>query len=141
MDPELTAVKICLQSGQWDSAEAKQYAPFQSYLCVIDDSLVRGNKLVIPNALRQRMLTLAHEGHPGETNMKKRLRDRVWWPGIDKDAEKFVKQCEGFRLVGLPSRPLPTQRRVFPTMPWCHIAIDFLGPLPSSEWILAIIDY
>lgn len=49
--------------------------------------MVRGNKLVIPTELRSRMLQLAHEGHPGESVMKKRLRDRAWWPSMDREAK------------------------------------------------------
>lgn len=98
-DVELNQVKECLRSGNWNVPEVKPYATFRMELCIIEDLLVRGNKLVIPRSLRPRMLDLAHEGHPGETNMKKRLRDRVWWPGMDKEAEKYVKTCEGCRLV------------------------------------------
>ncbi|XP_055522753.1 uncharacterized protein K02A2.6-like [Wyeomyia smithii] len=32
-------------------------------------------------------------------------------------------------------------RRPLPDRPWVDIAIDFLGPMPSSEYILVVIDY
>ncbi|XP_055542867.1 uncharacterized protein LOC129728448 [Wyeomyia smithii] len=32
-------------------------------------------------------------------------------------------------------------RRILPEKPWIDIAIDFLGPMPSSEYILVVIDY
>ncbi|XP_058827416.1 uncharacterized protein K02A2.6-like [Topomyia yanbarensis] len=87
------------------------------------------------------MLQLAHEGHPGETSMTSRLRDRVWWPGMDKDTKKVVKDCEGCRLVGKPSLPEPMRRRRMPSEPWIDVAMDFLGLLPSGDYLLVIVDY
>ncbi|XP_062555369.1 uncharacterized protein K02A2.6-like [Armigeres subalbatus] len=87
------------------------------------------------------MLQLAHEGHPGETGMITRLRDRVWWPGMDKEARKTVRECEGCRLVSRPSAPEPMTRRQMPDEPWIDVAMDFLGPLPSGNYLLVIVDY
>lgn len=84
---------------------------------------------------------MAHEGHPGETAMITRLRDRVWWPGIDKEARKVVQNCEGCRLVSRPSVPQPMARRKMPAEPWIDVAMDFLGPLPSGEYLLVLVDY
>ncbi|XP_058837536.1 uncharacterized protein K02A2.6-like [Topomyia yanbarensis] len=131
-DPELHSVKRALISGSWsdecDTATAKEYAPFQKELSLLEGYVIRGCRLVVPRSLRSRMLQLAHEGHSGETSMTSRLRDRVWWPGMDKDAKKVVKDCEGCRLVGKPSLPEPMRRRRMPSEPWIDVAMDFLGP-------------
>lgn len=60
---------------------------------------------------------------------------------MDREITKFVTMCDGCRLVGLPSRPEPMQRRPLPSRPWIDVALDFLGPLPSGEYLLIIIDY
>lgn len=140
-DATLEAVKQCLRTGNWEVQQAKPFAPFKAELGFVGDLLVRGNKLVVPDCLRPRMLDLAHEGHPGESVMKRRLRDRVWWPGMDRDTEKKVKSCEGCRLVSLPNRPEPMSRRELPSKPWIEVAIDFLGPMPCGTYLLVIIDY
>lgn len=140
-DATLEAVKQCLRTGNWDAQQAKSFAPFKNELGFVGDLVVRGNKLVVPECLRSRMLDLAHEGHPRESVMKRRLRDRVWWPGMDRDAEKKVKSCEGCRLVSMPNRPEPMCRRVMPSKPWIEVALDFLGPMPCGTYLLVIIDY
>lgn len=140
-DAELCSVRECIQSGNWNKPEVKPYEVFRNEIGVMDNIVVRGNKMVIPLSLRSRMLKLAHEGHPGESLMKRRLRDRMWWPGMDREITKFVTMCDGCRLVGLPSRPEPMQRRPLPSRPWIDVALDFLGPLPSGEYLLIIIDY
>ncbi|XP_065094745.1 uncharacterized protein K02A2.6-like [Ochlerotatus camptorhynchus] len=86
------------------------------------------------------MIQLAHEGHSGESLMK-RLRDRAWWPIMDRETKEFVIKFEGCQLVGLPSKPVPMSRRELPSKPWVDVAIDFMGPLPSGEHLLVVIDY
>ncbi|XP_041979479.1 uncharacterized protein K02A2.6-like [Aricia agestis] len=139
-DPEILNVKTGINSNAWDDS-AKPYKIFETELCFFGNILLRGNRLVIPSNLRKRVLDAAHEGHPGIVAMKGRLRSKVWWPRIDKDAENLVKSCKGCTLVGLPNPPVPMKRRSLPEAPWVDVAIDLLGPLPSNEYILVIVDY
>lgn len=140
-DNEMRKLKECVQSGKWDNAEMKQYALFRTEYTVANNLIMRGNKLVIPADLRHRMCQLAHEGHPGESKMKTRLRDRCWWPGIDTDAVQTCKSCEGCRLVQVPDAPEPMSRRSLPEKAWVDVALDFLGPMPGGEYVLVVIDY
>lgn len=91
-DPAICAMKDAVYNNDWSELTAL-YKPFKTEFCFRDDILLRGTKLVIPEALRQKMLTLAHEGHPGMTVMKRRLRSKVWWPKIDEAVETHVKKC------------------------------------------------
>ncbi|XP_055714231.1 uncharacterized protein K02A2.6-like [Phlebotomus papatasi] len=140
LDPEFGKLRESVMTGRW-TEEVKAYQPFRDELTVTGNILIRGNKLVVPGKIRSRMLNLAHEGHPGESAKKRRLRDRVWWPGLDNDVTKFVKVCEGCSLVTTPNRPEPMVRRELPSGPWIDIALDFLGPLPSGEYLLVVVDY
>ncbi|CAK1590823.1 unnamed protein product [Parnassius mnemosyne] len=73
--------------------------------------------------------------------MKQRLRTKVWWPKIDKDAEIFVRNCKSCTLVSAPNPPNPMKRRELPVEPWIDVAIDLMGPLPSGDFLLVIVDY
>ncbi|MCP3661683.1 MAG: hypothetical protein GY696_04180, partial [Gammaproteobacteria bacterium] len=44
--------------------------------------------------MRRKILHKAHIGHPGMVRMKRLLHQPYWWPGIDKQVERLVKQCE-----------------------------------------------
>ncbi|VDI20366.1 Hypothetical predicted protein [Mytilus galloprovincialis] len=140
-DPELKAVRECLVHSQWHRIEFKEYLPIRSELCAIGQLVLRGTRIVIPISLREQVLQLAHEGHPGIVVMKTRLRSKVWWPGIDKSIEKFCRSCYGCQLVSQPSKPEPLKRTELPSAPWQHLAADLLGPLPSNHYMFVLVDY
>ena len=66
---------------------------------------------------------------------------KVWWPGMERDAEKYCKTCHGCQLVSCPTPPEPIRTTPLPTGPWRDLAIDLLGPLPTGESILVVVDY
>ncbi|XP_055621974.1 uncharacterized protein K02A2.6-like [Toxorhynchites rutilus septentrionalis] len=109
-------------------------------LCVVNGVLMRVDRIIIPTKLRERVLSLAHEGHPGMRLMKSHLRANVWWPNMDQQVEKFVRQCRGCSLVAAPGAPEPMTRKELPNQPWVDIAADFLGPLPDGQYLLVVID-
>ena len=79
---------------------------------------------MIPQALRKRVDSLAHEGHQGVVKTKERLRTKVWWPEMDRDVEKLCAECYGCQLVTkhlqLPQvKPTPMPERV-----WEDLALD-----------------
>nr|XP_041633522.1 uncharacterized protein K02A2.6-like [Drosophila kikkawai] len=140
-DEEIIDVMTCLGQDSWNSNMSSPYYPFRLELSIVGNILLRGTRLVIPQKLREPVLDLAHEGHPGISAMKRRLRSKVWWPCMDKDAEQYVKECRDCLLVSMPSHPAPMKRHPFPNGPWRCLATDLLGPLPNGENILVLIDY
>ncbi|XP_053690472.1 uncharacterized protein K02A2.6-like [Sabethes cyaneus] len=140
MDTSIGAVRTALQDGVW-SDDAAPYKLFETELCFAGKILLRGTRMVIPQSLRRRTLDLAHEGHPGISLMKQRLRAKVWWPKLDAQVEAYVKNCRGCILVATPAAPEPMKRRELPSAPWQHLAIDYLGPLPSGHYLLVVVDY
>ena len=140
-DREFVELRQHIKEGNWKGDRHKQYIPVCGELCVIGKLILRGTRIVIPSKLRPRVLSLAHEGHPGIVSMKQRLRSKVWWPGIDREAEKFCKTCHGCQLVSSPANPERIKSTPLPSGPWQHLAINLLGPLPSGESVLVIVDY
>ena len=102
IDEELCAVKECLNGKPWDQLAYKKYLPRSSELCSIGQLTLRGTRIVIPKKPRPRVLSLAHEGHLGIVG-KQKLRSKMWWPRMAKDAEKHCKTCYGCQLVSRPS--------------------------------------
>lgn len=142
-DTQILMIKKCLDNDKlWDSEKSIQaYKPFKTEYCFHENILLRSTKIVMPTALRNKILTLSHEGHPGTDNMKRLLRSYAWWPKIDADVIEYVKQCHECALVTVTNISEPLKMRSFPTTPWAEIAIDFCGPMPNNIYLLVIIDY
>jgi hypothetical protein len=139
-DEKLCVIRQCLETGNWDSCP-QEFKCVRNELCAVGKLVLRGCRIVIPETFRARVVQLAHEGHLGIVKTKERLRSKVWWPGIDRDAEKLCRSCHGCQLVAQPSYPEPMKRFEMPTLPWQDTAADLLGPMPDGEYILAIVDY
>ena len=139
-DPEFQMIKHALKSGNW-SKELNLYKLIQSELCISGELILRGHRLIIPEKLQLKTLALAHEGHPGQVLMKRRLRTKVWWRNIDKMVENFVSNCNGCVLTSAPGPPLPMIRTELPIDSFVEVAVDFLGPLPSGDSLFVLVDY
>ena len=93
--------------------------------------ITRGeHRFVIPASLQQRVLTVAHEGHPGIVRAKRQLRATYWWPGQDKDVEEFVRHCAAFHDSAKAYKSTIVQPNNIPRPqePWQKIALDICGP-------------
>ena len=53
-------------------------------------TLLRGTQIIIPRALRRQTIDLAHESHRGIIATKKALREKVWFPGLNRMVEEMI---------------------------------------------------
>lgn len=140
LDNELSAVRNCLNVGRWDKS-CTRYYPIRDEICQLGYLVLRGTRLVIPQALQLKCFRLAHQGHLGSVGTKQQLRTKVCWPHMDKDVEKYVKSCHGCQIVEGSTRPEEITPTPLPTGPWQDVAIDYMGPLPSGHFVLLVVDY
>ena len=139
-DPIVQQVRKAVTTGTKAQAPADYKHIFEE-LSVVGFMVLRGCRILIPGSLRQQVLTLAHEGHQGIAKCKERLRSKVWWPGIDKEIERICRACHSCQITQPPPAPPPMTRTQLPSGPWMDIAADLLGPLPSGEYLLVVVDY
>ena len=139
VDAEMSQVRRAVNTGKWD--ELPDFKHVKDEITLIGCLLLRGQRIIIPKSLRKQILDLAHEGHQGIVKCKSRLRGKVWWPGIDKEVEHYVKNCKACLLMSSENRPEPLNPTPLPDRPWQHIAVDICGPLPSGESLLVAVDY
>ena len=58
-------------------------------LKVVDGLVLRGDRIVVPNTLQNKIFNIAHEGHLGITKTENLLRSRVWFPKRTKSQKKL----------------------------------------------------
>lgn len=64
----------------------------------------------------------------------------MWWPGIDHDAEVFVRTCEECQKVGKAITMQTMSHRSFPDEPWQDLPIDFKS-LPANKHLCVVVYY
>ena len=83
-DEEIVELRACINNGNCNGEKLKQYVPVSGELYVIGKLILRGTRIV----MRPQVLVLGREGYPGIVSVKQRYRSKVWWPGIDRQAER-----------------------------------------------------
>ena len=139
-DEEFAILRQCIQTEDWKNCP-KAYIPSRYELTTLGQLILRGTRIVVPKELRPRIVLLAHEGHQGVVKTKQRLRSKVWWPGMDREAELTCKTCRSCQVVTTTHTHEPLKMTELPDKPWSDLAADLLGPLPGGEYVFVVIDY
>lgn len=140
-DQVLKSVRNSIRTGKWTKGENKPYLVVKNELKVIGKLVFRGTRIIMPETLRNTTLKIAHEGHPGIVVMKRHLHTKVWWPGMDRDAEEMCKRCHACQVASQTSNPEPIKSTELPRGPWQLLGADLLGPLPSGDSLFVVVDY
>ena len=109
-------------------------------LSVTDGLLLRGERIIIPEALHKRIVHLGHEGHLGIMNTKRLLRSKVWFPNLDNMVEEEIRNCHSCQTTVYKHDSEPLVMSILPNGPWEYVKVDFFGPLPSGDYILEVVD-
>ena len=141
-DEKIQKVINCLKDNNWEEEidTLNEFYKIKSELTYKEGILLRGNQIIIPKSLQKKILSLAHEHHLGITRTKALLREKVWWPRINKQIEEVVLNCIACTAV---SRPIiePMKHNSIPLeKPWSKVHIDLCGPFPNGTYALGIID-
>lgn len=73
--------------------------------------------------------------------MKRAIREKLWWPGIDKLVEEFAKSCLGCVSMAKQDPPEPMCRSELPDRPWEFLGVDYLTVPECCTEFLVVVDY
>ncbi|XP_064485993.1 uncharacterized protein K02A2.6-like [Ornithodoros turicata] len=125
----------------WQEQALKPFQHIRAELTVTERNIVlRGTRLVIPEKARLKIVQLAHRGHQGVVKTKQLIREKVWFPGVDRMVETAVKNCEACQRTVDGGRISPLKMTPLPDGPWQSLAADFAGPLPGNKYLLVVVD-
>ncbi len=94
--------------------------------------------MIVPECGRRAIIQELHKGHPGITRMKLPACMYVWWPGLDKDIEKSVRQCGACQEVQSSPPAAPLHPWKWPSRPWARVHLDFAGPFQGKLFFVVI---
>lgn len=107
-------------------------------------------QLIAPREIREEILQELHAGelggHLGEEKTLGKAKQRFYWPGMQKDAERWCRTCEACATRKTAPKknhsPLQTIQAGYPMQ---VVGVDIMGPLPESEagnlYVLVASDY
>ena len=103
-------------------------------LYVMNGLIFRLNQIVIPSCLQQTAIKAAHSlGHLGMTETKQMLREKYWFPDMNKMTENVVEKCYECQLTTKQHRQEPVKMTNIPEKPWEVVSVDFGGPYPDGH--------
>ena len=109
-------------------------------ISMVENCLVYGPRTIIPASLQNSVLKALHLAHPGIVRMKAIAREHVYWPGINAEIEKLVRQCEDCQKAAKASPKVPLCPWPIPTDVFERIHIDFAGPCADGFTYLLVVD-
>src|SRR5581483_11623249 len=83
---------------------------------------------------RQRLIERAHAfGHFGRDAVVERLlADGRYWPKLKQEVQDVIRACPACARHTMGRKRYAPRRPVIATLPWDHIAIDLITPLPTT---------
>ncbi|CAI5671962.1 unnamed protein product [Oreochromis niloticus] len=143
-DPQLTLLKQTVHDG-WPEDRKKcpktllDFWNFRDEISHFHGIIFKGDKIIVPTALRNNMLERIHTGHMGIERSKQRARDALFWPGMGKDIATTVENCSicQERCAANPIEPLIPHQ--IPERPWQAVASD-LFTWRGRDY-LVVVDY
>ena len=143
-DPEMAALQRIIADGwperQRDVAQPlRKYWSYRDELSIEDGIIIKGDRIVVPQACRRDILNTIHEGHLGITKCQLRAKTSVFWHNINKDIEGIVKSCPQCQEHGKTQPRKPLQPHEIPTGPWQVLGTDIFT-LYGEDYLLTV-DY
>ncbi len=128
-DPLLRALKSFIQNGWPSGGIERKYKAFYSLnenLTVVQECIMNGERIVIPDVLKEKVLNLLHTNHSGIVRMKQLARKHVFWLGINEQIDEFVSTCESCQMYKSDKRNKIYGEWPKVTFPFERVHIDFM---------------
>ncbi len=95
-DKLLCGIKKRIQQDNWQNCTPAEqpYKKNREGLSVEDHVVILGTRPVVPKLLQKKLIETAHETHFGISTTKMVLKQNVWWSGMDKCVEEYIRSCE-----------------------------------------------
>ncbi|XP_041472606.1 uncharacterized protein K02A2.6-like [Lytechinus variegatus] len=128
-DPTVCQLKDTILEG-WPDHKSQlpqsltPYFGFRDEVSLSDDLIFKGERLVVPKQVRQKMKEELHRGHNGVDSTLRRARDHLYWPGMSKEIKEFIQTCATCQenSISQPAQPLMPHQII--GRPWAKVESD-----------------
>ena len=108
--------------------EAQPYFPIRDEL-IMDHGVIilKGLRIVVPQALHKEYLRQLHKGHPGIDTIKRRARETVYWPSLMLNIDSDVVSCQPCNSARLHQQKEPLLIHPVPDLLWSFVSADIFN--------------
>ena len=103
-----------------------------------DGCVLWGNRVIVPPPGRAKVMSDLHDDHPGVCRMKQLARCYVWWPNMDQELERKVKECNSCQMMQKSPPLTPMHPWEWPQRPWSCLHIDYAGPFLVKMFLVTV---
>jgi hypothetical protein len=128
-DNELCALKQIIKTGWPENKEdvpkpIHLYYTFREELTLKDGIIFKGERIVVPQSVRNDMLSRIHNGHVGIQGCLRRAKESLYWPRMYRDIENFVRNCASCNVYQNEQVEEPLTQHEIPDQPWEKLRVD-----------------
>ena len=112
------------------------YFSFRDTLSHKDGVILKGEAVLIPKSLREKMKIRLHSAHLGFDSMMRRVCGTIFWPGMAAEIKQLVQNCEQCEQLKPKNRKETLRQQSDGNGPWDKIGTDLFeikGKIPSSH--------
>ena len=117
--------------------EIRNYFHFREELTIQDGILFKGNRVIVPGALRSHMVKKVHSSHIGIEGCLKKARDVLFWPGMTSEIKDCVAKCDTCNTYQANQQKEPLIPHDPPKRPWSHVATDLFN-FDNKDWFIVV---
>ena len=103
--------------------DLQEFLNHREALSIENGLITCGNRIIVPNEMRAKMLQYIHEGHQGKERCLFRARNTVFWPKITYDIQELIERCIICQEHGKSQSIIGTTQEL-PPFPWHTLATD-----------------
>ncbi|KAH9588111.1 hypothetical protein MS3_00000116 [Schistosoma haematobium] len=118
--------------------DLKQLYHRRDSLCIVNECLMFGDRVVVPESLRSKVLKQFYTGHPGIKRMKSIARSYAYWPLMDQHIVDLVSKCTQCQQAAKCNAKILPVSWPQPEYPWSRIHVDFAGPINGITYLVVV---
>jgi hypothetical protein len=143
-DADMLTLMSVIQAG-WPEERhrlplcVQPFFPFKEELSTQNGVIFKGERVVVPEGQREKILHLLHQAHTGVQGCLRRARETVYWPGLTKDIEQLVGLCDTCQTYQKSQTREPMITHPIPEHPWQMVGCDLMDY--AGHAYLVTVDY
>jgi hypothetical protein len=103
------------------------FRSMKDQLAVEDGIIMKGCKIVVPQAMKKRVIELLHIGHQGVDGCLRHAREYFYWPGLATDISSHISKCQTCQENGQRQQKETLQPHSIPDLPWQKVGVDLFS--------------